>query len=307
LRTPRVLLPPCVLVAYACSGTASAEPFVGQFELKTLDAEPGAYEFQSQNAWSHGRPPRAIDQDDNGELLFDENSVFGERYALELEMGLTASLKMRVGVEFERERIEEPASIAQANDLGSLELGELGAELIAVLVPRESDGTGFGLVVELEGPPDQEEPNHLVLGSIFEYQSGRWFAAAVPMLVHSFGGEVEDGERRDDKWDFAYASQLMYRASERWAVALEGYGTIERLWNTGHRSETSQRFGDFDQHRLGVIVYYAHQFGASVRSGGAGAGADDEGMGLSIGFGVLEGLNEHTADHTIKLSIEIDF
>jgi len=35
-----------------------AEPAIGQFELKDLEAEPGEIEFQSQNAWSFGQPRR---------------------------------------------------------------------------------------------------------------------------------------------------------------------------------------------------------------------------------------------------------
>ena len=41
-------------------------------------------------------------------------------------------------------------------------------ELIAVLVPREGDGAGFGVVAEVGGPLDQEDSNTLVLGTIIE-------------------------------------------------------------------------------------------------------------------------------------------
>ena len=160
-------------------------------------------------------------------------------------------------------------------------------------------GAGLGLVAELEGPWDQEDPNHLVLGGIFEFQADRWFVAAVPTLVHAFGGDTEDGERRDDKWDFAYAAEIAYTFSEYWSLALEGYGTVERLGNTGHRSNAAELFGDFNQHRLGPAVYYQHHLGASSDK--------EERAGISIGFGLLEGMNHNTASHTLKLSIEVDF
>ncbi len=271
---------------------AAAEPFVGQFELKNLESAPGSFEFQSQNAWSWGLPPRRIASDVDG-VEFDENEIARARYALELEMGLTSILRMRVGIEFEQERFDEPETVQQANGFDELSLTEMGAELIAVLVPREGDGAGFGVVAEVEGPLDQEDSNTLVLGTIVEFQSARWFAAAVPMLVHDFGGDTQDGERVDNKWDFAYAAQLAFALSESWSLALEGYGTVERLGSTGHPSDAAELLGDFNQHRLGPVLYYTHDFG----------GESD----LALGVGLLAGLNDDTADHTLKVSIEVDF
>ena len=149
--------------------------------------------------------------------MFDENAAIAERYALELEMGFTEILKMRVGIEFEKERLDEPESIDEANDFDDLQLSELGVELIWVLSPREGDGGGYGLVAEIERPTDDEESSSLILGPIIEFQSGHWFAAAVPMLVYAFGGEADEGEKVDNKWDFAYAAQVTYSFSPRWS------------------------------------------------------------------------------------------
>ena len=246
---------------------------------------------------------------------FDENAVVRQRHAIELEMGLTQSVKMRIGAEFEKERLDEPATILEANDFGDLSLTELGAEVIAILAPREGNGAGLGLVAELEGPIDQEESNHLTLGPVLEFQSGRWFAAAVPMFVYAFGGEKEEGEEIDNKWDFAYAAQASYTLSDTWALALEGYGTIDRLGNSGHPSEAAELFGDFDQHRVGPVLYYSVGFDGSRSAAPSASGSailpvaseEEEGATLTIGLGLLEGLNGNTPDHTLKLSIEIDF
>jgi hypothetical protein len=305
-----------ILALALCSGItpASAEPFIGQFELKTLEAAPGSYEFQSQNAWSWDQPSRRIERDDLGGLEMDENAVARQRHAFELEIGLTSVLKMRIGVEFEKERFDEVDTIAAANDFDTLQFSEIGAELVATLMPRDGDGAGLGFVAEVEGPWDQKESNSLSLGPIIEYQSGQWFAALVPMVVHSFRGETEQGSEVDNKWDFAYAAQLMHTLSQSWSVALEGYGTIERLGNSGRPSEAAQTFGDFDQHRAGAVFYYSHEFASDresrVRAGAASlssAGDEEEGRSLTIGLGMLEGLNENTPDHTLKLSIEVDF
>jgi hypothetical protein len=301
-----------VLVVFCCaSSPAGAEPFIGQFELKNLESEPGMYEFQSQNAWSWDQPSRQVASGTDG-LEFDENAVVRQRHALELEMGLTHFVKMRVGVEFEKERLDEPAAIEQANDFGSLELTEAGAEVIVVVASREGDGGGLGMVAELEGPLNQEESNNLTLGPILEFQSGQWFAAAVPMFVYAFGGDTEEGEEVDNKWDFAYATQIAYTFSDTWMLALEGYGTVDRLGNSGNSSEATELFGDFDQHRAGPVLYYTSGLGGSRgRVSGsalaAGSGEEEEGATLSIGLGLLAALNGNTPDQTLKLSIEVDF
>ena len=308
-RLPGTAASISVALCWAAS-PAAAEPFIGQFELKNLESEPGRYEFQSQNAWSWNQPPRQFASGPEG-LEFDENAVVRQRHALELEMGLTRSVKMRVGVEFEKERIDDPATIDEADEFGSLSLTEVGAEVIAILAPREGDGAGLGLVAELEGPIDQEESNNLTLGPIVEFQSGPWFAAAVPMFVYAFGGDTDEGEQVDDNWDFAYAAQVAYTISDTWALALEGYGTVDRLGNSGNPSEAASLFGDFDQHRAGPVLYYSRSFGASGdaarRASRLGAGEEEEGTTLTVGLGLLEGLNGNTPDHTLKLSIEVDF
>ncbi len=294
--------------------SARAEPVIGQFELKTLDSAPGAFEFQSQNAWSWGQPLRQIASDPAG-IEVDENAVIRARYALELEMGFTNFLKMRVGIEFEKERLDDPASNGQANDFDALKLADVGAEFVAILIPRHGDGAGLGVVAEIEGPVDHKESNNLTLGPIVEFQSGRWFAAAVPMAVYAFGGDHLEGEPVDDKWDFAYAAQLMYRFSGSWSLALEGYGTAERIGSTGRPPQAAQLFGDFNQHRAGAVLYYTYDFGSAqeieaMTPGSAllrDTGEEEEGKSMTVGLGLLEGLNENTPDHTLKLSIEVHF
>ena len=295
--------------------SATAEPVIGQFELKTLESAPGRLEFQSQNAYSWGQPSRQIESDGPDGIEIDENSVVRQRHALELEMGFTNHFKMRIGIEFEKERLDDPPTLAQVNDFDELQLTELGAELIAILVPRWGDGAGLGFVAEFERPIDRDEPDALVLGSIFEYQSGPWLTAVVPMVVHDFGGDPEEGDRVDDKWDFAYAAQLMYTFSTTWSLAIEGYGTVERIDSTGHPSESARLFGDFDQHRVGTVLYYTYAVGGSGRPEPKAPGSasrsdtdeEDEGANVSIGLGLLAGLNDNTPDQTLKLSIEVEF
>jgi hypothetical protein len=305
-RTVRACITLAVLLLL---GNAHAEPFIGQFELKTLESAPGYFEFQSQNAWASDQPSRRVESGPADELIFDENSLFKERYALEIEMGFTDFLKMRLGIEAENERVDEPVSAEHANEFEGLSVNEIGAEIVAILIRPEDEGFGLGAVVEIEGPFDQEEPNHLTIGPIMEYETGDWLIAAVPMFVRAFGGDKEEGEPRDDKWDFAYAAQIMRTLSERWSIALEGYGTLERLGNSGNPSYASSYYGDSDQHRLGPVVYFSHALdaGGAQSSSSQFAQHEEEGTTLTIGLGLLQGLNSETADQTLKLSVEVEF
>jgi len=298
-----------LLYALACLPVA-AEPAIGQFELKTLDSEPGSYEFQSQNAWSWGQPSRQVQITGPDEFVADENAVIEQRYAQELEVGLHERLKMRVGIEFEKERVDDPETLAELDDFEPLKLQELGAELIGILIPREGDGAALGVVTEIELPLTGDESTGFLVGPVLEYQHGPWFAAAVPAFVYAIGGDPGIGEEPDDKWDFSYATQLSYRLSDTWTLALEGYGTIERLGNTGRRSESAEIFGDFNQHRAGPIVYFAVPLGEGApRERGELTGEDEEpeSANLSVGLGVFAGLNDNTPDYTLKLSIEVDY
>jgi hypothetical protein len=146
------------------------------------------------------------------------------------------------------------------------------------------------------------------MGPIFEYATGPWLVAAIPMLVHDFGGDPDEDGIRDEKWDFAYAAQLAYTFNDNWTLAMEAYGTVERLGNTGTPGEATLAFGDHDQHRIGPILYYSYDFGRSLRPDPP---RDDDGgietSELTVGLGFLAGLNENTPDGTLKLSVELDF
>jgi hypothetical protein len=283
-------------VALLLTGHADAGPAVGQFELKTLESEPGMLEFQSQNAYSWGQPHRQTkaDPSDPAELEYDDNTIIRQRHALEMEMGLSYYLKMRVGIEYEKERVDDPTSPYDADAFDDLKLSEVGAEVIGILVRRTGDGAGLGVVVEIEKPIEGSESAGVNMGPIIEIAKGPWLFSAVPTLVHSFGGDENDSGNVDDKWDFAYAVQLAYEFSETWTLTVEAYGTVDRVFGSGNPSESDLIFGDFDQHRLGPILYYNFK-------------TSPDGLEVAIGSGILTGLNNNTPDATLKLSVEVEF
>lgn len=297
---------------------AAAEPAIPQFELKDLDNEVGRIEFQSQNAHAFGLPRRRFLATEPGEVAYDDNAVVRQRHALEIEMTVSRFHRMRLGIEYEKERLDEPPSPALADSFTGLDLTEVAIENVFILKPLAGDGIGFGALVEYEHPLAAGELNSVVMGPIVQAVWGPWSATANLLLVKHFGnGERSaDGLERDDKWDFAYAAQLMYRAGQHWAYAIEGYGTIDRLGASGAPEEGALVFGDHDQHRLGPIAYYTFGLDAGARgyavkgisAKDVDADDDDEDeIEVTIGVGVLFGLNSDTPDATLKWSVEVEF
>jgi hypothetical protein len=291
---------------------AIAGPAIGQFETKDLESKPGEIQFQSQNAFSFGQPGRRVNADEPGEARFDDNTIARERYALELQKGITTWLRARVGIEFEKERFDDPASIAQANAFGELKLSSISLEGVFILVSPGKSGFGLGLLTEYEhgvGP----EADLFSAGPIIGLSSGPWSALANLLIVQHL-------DTPDRKRDFAYAAQIQYEASSSWALALEAYGTVDRIGRSGSRPVEQMGFPDFDQHRLGPVVYYRFGSQASpdatkslVKPPGrhktvkADDDGDDHEEPVSLGVGMLFGLNGNTPDKTLKLSLEVDF
>jgi hypothetical protein len=292
--------------ATALCDVAAAGPAVGQFEVKTLESEPGEIEFQSQNAYAFGNPRRKIIDNGGGDIEADDNSLAKARNALELEFGITPNLKTRIGIEYEKERREEFTTAREAQGYEDLKLDEYAAEVIWIAIPRKGDGAGFGVVVEYEVPAESGGARTLIAGPIFEWANGPWLLSLNPTLVQFFGGERNDAGQKDEKIDFAYANQLKYRWSNHIDLALESYGTVDRVGGRGGKSEEAALFGDFDQHRLGPVIYwnFTPSFAAAPKK--AGDDDDDEKM-VSLGVGALFGLNDNTPDTTLKLSMEVIF
>jgi hypothetical protein len=278
-------------IGITLSLTCHAGPAVNQFELKDLEVEVGRWEFQSQNAHAWNQPDRAFFEDEPGVFEYDDNAVSRRRHALEVEYGVSEWFRTRLGVEFEKERLEEPPGPAARNRFESLELEELAIEGVAVIVPVDESGFGFGMLFEYQHVLASAEANSLVAGPIIE---ARWFAWSLvlnPALVQFFGAADND-----DKLDFAYALQAIYRYSPSWQWGIEAYGTLERVGSSGDPGEEARLFGDHDLHRAGPIVYYRRRFGT-----------DSNAQALTIGAGLFWGLNEHTPDQTLKWSVEFEF
>ena len=226
-----------------------------------------------------------------GEFAFDDNTVIRQRYALELELGVTSRFRSRFGIELEQERVDDPILVTNRNDFNSLELEELALEGVFVLLPVTEYGVGFGLLAEYQYTLEDSEADSVVFGPIVEMASERWSMILNPTVVQFFNGADED-----NKLDFSYAIQLAYSVSDKWLVAMEAYGTIDRLGSSGMPGMEAELFGDHDLHRLGPIAYFQNEFGS---------GKDQSELRIGVGFFV--GLNDNTASGTFKLSVEYEF
>jgi hypothetical protein len=298
--------------------------------MKDLHVEQGDLQFQSQNAYSAGQPRRAVAETAPGTYAFDDNTLAGERYALELEAHLTSFFRTRVGIEFEKSRLDDPPSLSTADAYGSLQLSEVSVERVAVLVPVKRFGVGLGAIAEYNHALSAAEPDTLFFGPILETASGKWHGLADLQFVRYFA-PVEDGVR-DNKWDFAYALQVKYDWSDRIALAVEAYGTLDRIFGSGTAPASEALFGTHDQHRIGPVIYWSYGLGGQklakslglvpaldaddVKLGGKGRrkGGDDDDKGLdddqptaTLGVGLLAGLNSTTPDLALKWSLEVEF
>lgn len=303
---------------------ASAGPGIDQFEMKDLDSEPGAFQFQSQNAFSSGFERRRVVETAPGAFAFDDNPATRERLALEMQMGITSWFRARLGVEFEKGKLDDPGVPSRADAFGDLQLSSVALEGVFVLKPVKGDGFGLGLLTEFDSAT-REGGKQLYIGPILQAVRGPWSGLANLLLVQHFGSPDRFHELPADRsLDFAYALQLQYEISPTWSVALEGYGTLDRISAPGNQAEALALFGRFDQHRAGPVVYYRFDPSPAPAAGKAGGPVkglrmdqDDDGTGggkggeketsVSIGVGVLFGLNANTPDETLKLSLEYNW
>lgn len=305
-------------------GSASAQ--LNQFEIRQPKVEAGEVELEYLGDYHFGQPRRRFIDVAPGELELDGNEFNRQRHTIGLSYGLTKWLSLQIAAEAEQERFEEAESLARARSFDDLKFTEVEFESTIVLIPTPKSG-GFGLaaLIEYNLPFNRNESDQLFLGSAAQYAWGPWTATANLYAVKHFGGREElDGARiSDERWDFQYAAQLKFRINDTIALALEGYGVVERPDDSGTKSEERKLFGDFDRHLLGPVLYYswggangrpAPKAGKRLRvrdTDSNDKNGDDngssEGPTCTLGAGVLFGLSDNTSNVALKWSLEVEF
>ena len=289
----------------------SANAANAQFEIEKPEVEQGEVELEYQGDYRWGHPNRRFIIEDQGgpdeEIVADENDVARQRHVFGMGMGLTDFFKLTVEVEFEEERFDEIDDVALLNAFGELKATELQFEGVLVLKQSKGDGLGAGAFISLAHPFEGEESELFYVGPILQYSQGPWSVTANPFFVKHFGVETEEDENSDDRWDFEYAWQVAYATNSQVTLAVEGFGTVNRLGESGSKNEAIELFGDQDHHRAGPVIYYTFKGPQGPMKAGKDDDDDDAGGSVTMGVGVLFGLNDDTEDTSLKWSLEAEF
>ncbi|MFZ0853260.1 MAG: hypothetical protein WAO08_29185 [Hyphomicrobiaceae bacterium] len=286
-------------------------------EIEQPKVEAGEIEIEYRGDYHFQQPSRRFVQ--TPQLVFDDNGFSRQRHSIGIGYGLTKWLGLLVGLEAEQARFEAAETLAGARGFDELKVTEIELEGTIVLVPAGKNGFAAAALIQQHIAFEQDEAHQLFLGTALQYALGPWSATANLYAVKNIGGRGErDGASiSDERWDFQYAAQVKYQVNSRLALALEGYGVVERLGNSGTKSNERQLFGDFDRHLLGPAIYYSWSDhdntagkpgkGLRVRSADVDKNGEKNGPTYSMGAGVLFGLTENTPDVVLKWTLGVEF
>jgi len=249
-----VLLAAAALTLISASRQAWAE-----FEIPEVDAEKGAIEAEYRGA-SHWGLPEA---DEDGDI-----DALRQSHEVEFQYGLTDWWMLRL-----TPNVEQPAG-------ESTEFASLGIETQFVLVTR--DGGTFGLAFMIGYGPYSlfiVEEDEFEFGPVMEFAPGRWLFTLNPRLADEPGNADHEG------LGFEYAAQARYSVTDRWGVAVLGFGEIEELANAGPF--------DAQAHVLGPSLYVFS--------------APDAEREWNLGAGVLFGLTESSPDAALRITFAVEY
>lgn len=252
-------------------------PALAEFEIQESTIDPGEIQLQYRGAWHSGLPKG--DAADLDVLPDEEEAPLRQSHDIELQMSITSHWLVALTHTF-----DEP--IADDFRLSALEV-ESQIELITLV------GDGLGLAVQggVEKPlleARREEASDFSLGPIIELAKNDFLLTLNPLFFREFGELAEQ-----EGWGFEYGWQAKYDVTERLALALEMFGEIDELSNSGSFDE--------QQHSIGPAFYYTLGE-AEVDEFGKGEGAE-----LVLSLGAQFGLTEQTSDAALKVFIGYEF
>ncbi len=263
------------------AGTAllllSVAPALAEFEIQESTIDPGEVQIQYRGAWHSGLPNG--DAGDLDVLPDEEEAPLRQSHDLELQMSITSHWLVALTHTFDE-------LIKDHFRLSAIEV-ESQIELITLV------GDGLGLAVQggVEKPvleASREEAPDFSLGPIVELAKNDFLLTLNPLFFREFG-KLADQEG----WGFEYGWQAKYDVTERLALALEMFGEIDDLANSGP-------FND-QQHSIGPAFYYTLGE-AEFDEYGQGEGAE-----LVLSLGAQFGLTDSTSDAALKVFIGYEF
>ncbi len=294
-----------------------------EYEVESPEVEQGELEIEYQGDYGFGTPRRRFVDPAAAPDDPDENEFRRQGHNIGLNFGLTNWFRLGVFAEFEAERFEAERvedDGLPANGFGDLKFSGIEFEFTGVVIPARQNVLGVAVFAELELPREPEAPNSISFGPILKFESGAFSVTTNTLLTKAFnaGGARDE---RDEKWGFYAAWQVQYQVNTQLALAIEGYHDFERLGSSGNPDTSTAKtfFGDHDQHLIGPVLYYTLNGAGGSTLGMMKAGKgdddktgavdddDDKGGSLTMGAGVLFGLNDDTQDAVLKWSAELEF
>lgn len=233
-----------------------------EYEIPEVDAEKGAIEAEYRGA-SHWGLPEADEEDDL--------NLLRQSHEVEFQYGLTNWWMLRL-----TPNVEQP-------DGESIELTTVGVETQFVLVPRNEGTLGIAFMAGYAPNAlfvEDNQPDEFEFGPVVELAPGPWLFTFNPRLMKEAGSDTEQ-----DGFGFEYAAQARYSVTDRWGVAVLGFGEIEELAHAG----------PFDAQ--------AHVFGPSLYF----FSAPEAEREWSLGAGVLFGLTDISPDTSLRVTFAVEY
>ena len=259
-------------VALTVVSSAFAQPVKAEFEIQESTIDEGEMQLQYRGAWHEGLPSSGS----GTESLDDEETPLRQTHEFEIQMSITSHWLIAMTHGFEQEVG------------GDLNLTAIEVESQIELITLEGDGFGLAVQAGTEKPlrrAAEEEAPDFHFGPILELAKGKTLFTFNPLFFRNFGALADQ-----EGWGFEYGWQGRYELTPRLALALESFGEIEDLANSGPFNE--------QVHSIGPAFYYT--FGE----------ADEEakkGAELTVSFGAQFGLTDATSDVALKVFIGHEF
>ncbi len=137
----------------------------------------------------------------------------------------------------------------------------------------------IGLLLALERPMDHAEGWEVKLGALLQKEFGKVQLNFNPILERHF-----DAEEKSET-ELVYEWQAKYRHTQAFEFGMQGFGEVGK-WNDWEDS-------DEQTHMAGPAVFGKLPLG--------------EHDAIKYDLALLYGLNDHTADHTLRMTLEYEF
>jgi hypothetical protein len=262
-------------VASLLTLAAAANPAMAEFEIQESTIDPGEIQLQYRGAWHSGLPAG-----ETGPVLpDDEEAPLRQSHEFELQMSPTTHWLLALTHAF-----DEPAD-------GDFRLSAIEFESQIELITREGNGLGFAVQGGVEKPvleAREEEAPDFHFGPIVELAQGDFLLTLNPLFFRELGHLAEQ-----DGLGFEYGWQASYELTTRLSLALEMFGEIADLANSGPFNE--------QEHSIGPAFYYTIEAeeGDGVRV--------PKSRELTLSLGGQIGLTDATSDFALKVFIGYEY